>query len=166
MLFRSTLSEGPRRVRDVWDLDRIEVGRVKGSALLVGPGEGSVMRADDPFSEFDFFGEKEILAECHLVATFLSETTGGREVGRLFREGEEIGKWVRVLSANNAKVLGKSGRDGSSLVRYLFVEEGGFEGVGYDGRPGEGSREPHAEGLSRGEGGRGIGEGVSQSREG
>lgn len=56
-----TLSKCPGSMCDMRNFNGVEVRGVEGSSLVIGPGEGGVMLANDPFRELYFLGQQETL---------------------------------------------------------------------------------------------------------
>ena len=73
-------------MRDMGDLDRSEVFRVKGPSFTIGPGEGGIVVAQNPLGELDLLRVEQIVSNRHLVATFLGHPTSRDEVWRVGRK--------------------------------------------------------------------------------
>ena len=69
------MSQNPWDVFDVSDFNGVEVFWVETASFVVCPGEGSIVSADNPFSEFNFFGKQEALSKVHPITVFFSESS-------------------------------------------------------------------------------------------
>jgi hypothetical protein len=116
----------------VGNLDRSEVLGVECSALIIGPSESSVVRAEDPLDELDLFWQKEILPDFHCIATLLSDTTGRREIRRTSGKRKQVRERIGVITSDDTEVLRKGCSDGSCLVSNLLVRERRHRGRGFD----------------------------------
>ena len=68
-----SLAKNPGNVRDVGDLDRREVLRIKGSSLFISPSEGCIVSTDNPLDQLDLLRQcQEYYKNSTLFAQFLS----------------------------------------------------------------------------------------------